>query len=344
MMFYRLLLLLTTVNALSTSSKAGSRILSKARRLDNDDGYDFSWVTNYSIKFQSCHNTLSFRADGNSADGEDEPTEIQRLVLFKLCPTDKCSSCKGGAEYLVEMREFVEAYYESQMTQQEYNCEKVQDNCDCENRDDDAGCLTQCYADAGLDYCEEEENDDEFEVDKYLECEDVGGNDDDSNSLYVGAYCSSNGNQIYLGAFSDRQCTKKASTSTYKSLTGYDLPYTSSSLVTSECFSCKEPSQYDDDYNADQYDADEVTELCEELYERSAKCEKNLKADAVKQTGGCNYIHKVLPRMESVANRSVNASTIWMWVFLCTTILASIYAFLLYRKLTRKNVDLAFSE
>lgn len=97
-MLSRLLLLVTAVNALSASSKAGSRILSKARRLENDDGYDFTWVTDYSIKFQSCHNTLSFRADGGSADGEDEPTEMERLVLFKLCPTNKCGSCQGGAE------------------------------------------------------------------------------------------------------------------------------------------------------------------------------------------------------------------------------------------------------
>lgn len=243
------------------------------------------------------------------------------------------------------MREFVESYLESKMTQKEYNCEKVQNNCDCENYNDDDVCLTQCYADAGLDYCEEEENDDgyEFDVDEYLECEQVGDNDDDYNTkLYVGAYCSSNGASIYLGTFSDRQCSKKTSSSSYQTLTGYELPYTSTSLVGHDCVSCKEPSEYDDDYNADQYDNDAVTEFCEDLYDRSAKCEKNLKDVDTKTTSGCNYIHKILPRLENIAKNKRSPGTVWAGVFFLTTCIAGTYAFLLFRRLKRnKAIDLS---
>ena len=276
--------------SIPASSRLGSRLLSTARRLNNnnnnqnDDAEDFTWVSDYSIRFDSCHTTLSFRAEGGggSADGEDmEPTESMRLVHFKLCPTNGCSasSCKNGADYLVEMREFVEAYLDFQLTQKEYNCEKVENNCDCENANDDQACLTQCYATAGLDYCQQDQqnqynngnnnyNAANFEVDRYLECEQLNnGGDDDSTAVYVGAYCSNNGKAIHLGTFTDRQCTKTTSTSTFSSLMGYDLPYTSESLVSNDRISCLEPTEYDDDYNADGQDADTVVEICEELYQ-----------------------------------------------------------------------------
>ena len=109
--------------------------MSKARRSrrqlnNNDDDVDYSWVKGYSIKFESCHTISEFRADGGgggSSDEDDEsPVEMKRLVNFKLCPTveqdddgyeyglydytSSCGKCRNGAEYLVEMRDFLEAY------------------------------------------------------------------------------------------------------------------------------------------------------------------------------------------------------------------------------------------
>jgi hypothetical protein len=153
-------------------------------------------------------------------------------------------------------------------TQKEYNCASVKNKCSCEDDDsinDDQVCLSKCYATAGLDYCENDD-DEQFEVDRYLECRDLGNNKnngDDATQMYIGAYCSSNGKSIYLGAFSNRQCTSKIDATAYETLTGTALPYTTTSLVSSDCISCKEPSQYDDDYNADKDDSDAVVEVCE---------------------------------------------------------------------------------
>ena len=346
----QLLTLAISASALSASSPAGNRLLSKARRLNNnDDSYDFTWVTDYSIKFDSCHTTLTFRADG-SGDGEDaSPTEVERLVMFRLCPSNKCSSCKGGAIYLVEMREFVESYLESKMTQKEYNCDKVKDNCSCDDDDainDDDVCLSKCYAAAGLDYCEDADDDNAFDVDEYLECQNAAGdnkNDDGSYSLYVGPYCSSNGKSIHLGTFSDRQCSKSVAASNYKALTGIDLPYTSTSIVSHECISCKEPSDYNNNNANDQSDSDTVSEFCEDVYERSAKCESSLHI-AAPVTSGCDYIHKILPRLESAASGKSRAAVWWAWIFFVTTLIACGVAFLLYRKLQRKDgINLASS-
>jgi hypothetical protein len=235
----------------------------------------------------------------------------------------------------------------SQKSQKEYNCAKVKSKCSCEDDDsinDDNVCLSKCYAKAGLDYCENDEEDD-FEVDRYLECRNPQGNNnknnnngDDSTQIYVGAYCSSNGKSIHLGAFSDRQCSVKTDASVYEEQTGVALPYTSTSLVGSDCISCKEPSAYDDDYNADANDADTIREICTDVYERSAKCESNLEI-STKSTGGCNYIHTILPRTERAvaSSRGGSASVGWAWTFAMTTLVASAAAMFFYSKTKRKN-------
>lgn len=348
-------LLASAMADIPANSRLGSRLLSKARLLNNDNNNgepDYTWVSDYSIRFESCHTTLSFRAEGgNSADGADEaPTESMRLVHFKLCPSTACaSSCQNGADYLVEMREFVESYLEFQMTQKEYNCEKVQENCDCQNYNDDQVCLNECYAAAGLDYCVEEDQDNynnnnqnDFELDRYLECEQINENDGYSTPLYVGAYCSSNHKHIYLGTFSDRQCSQKTSdVSAFTSYTGFELPYQTESLVSNDCISCKEPSEYDDDYNADQYDQDQVVEICEELYQRSAKCEGRLQGVATQYTGGCDFMHKFLPQMERVASGKPSTGNVLAWIFGCTTIALAVVVAYMSKKATRAKVDLS---
>ena len=352
--------------SIPATSRIGNRLMSKARRLEQngDDAYTFSWVKDYSIKFNSCHTTFEFRADASGSNDEEDsaPVESMRLVSFKLCPTNadetlgqydymsSCGNCRNGAEYLVEMREFLEAYLEFQMTQKEYNCEMVKENCGCEDDDqydDDQTCYDTCYAAAGLDYCDEfasndgdDNNDYEFDLYENLECENVMDNDDDSNTarLYVGAYCSNNGKNIYLGEFTDRQCTQKAEAGSYYGLFGQELPYQDTSIVDSDkCLSCLEPVEYDDDANNDNADGDQVREICEELYDRSAKCEQNL-ADGVtysKSNGACDYLHNILPRAERVVTgkTGLTASTFFAGLFFVSTVAVAAWAVTLYRKL-----------
>lgn len=328
-------------SGLSANSPLGSRLLSKARRLDQDE-YDFTWAADYSIVFHSCHTTLEFRAEagGQSNDEDGIPTEANRMVMFKLCPSDSCKAgCKGG-EYLVEMREFVESYLESKEQALEYACEQVKENCSCDDDDavnDDEVCMSKCYAAAGLSGCEEEENngddDWDFELDRFLECEAIQDQDDDSNMLYIGAYCSSNGKGIHLGTFADRQCTQKTSL-TFESMYGRELPYSSESLVGNDCISCVDAQKDEDD------DGVEVSEFCDQVYERAAKCERHLDVDAP-VLGGCEYIHKILPRMEALASGKVQKSTVLAWVFGFTTLAATGAAFFFFTKAQRTNVQLS---
>jgi len=248
--------------------------------------------------------------------------------MFQLCPSDTCGgTCRGG-EYLVEMRYFVEAYMDHKLA----SCEQIAEDCGCYYDD---LCLSYCYAAAGLDGCGGDNGDDDWEseVKQYLECEAIADYDDDYMSVYVGAYCSSNGKNIYLGTFKDRQCSQKAAEGAYKSLKGRELPYTSESLVDNDCIACGGTRN-------NYYGTNQVLEFCEEIYGNSTKCERNLDLYN-KDTGGCEYIHKILPRLEALANGTIPASTVFAWVFGITTLCAGGAVLFLFTKTRRGKVNLS---
>mmetsp|Transcript_21100 Transcript_21100/g.23453 ORF Transcript_21100/g.23453 Transcript_21100/m.23453 type:complete len:373 (+) Transcript_21100:40-1158(+) len=327
------------------NSTIGDKLLSKARRLNqNDDYIDFSWALGYSVKFERCHTIQQFRADrsGDEEEGQNSsPYESQRWVKFRLCPSDSCDWCRKSGVYLVAMRDFLEAFVNFQASEREYECEQMKYECGCNNNDDNY-CFSQCYTNAGKDYCAEFDsagddynNDDAFELEEYMECRELADNDDDYNMLYVGPTCSKNGKKVFLGAFKDRDCVTKAASGTYKRLTGRELPYTTTSLVNNKCISCIEPSYNDDNYYS------YVSEYCDELYDRSAKCEKNLQGVYPKMNGGCDTINKHLPLAERMTHGSLQQATLFSWLFFFTTSIISLYAFLLYRRLKRTQVSLS---
>ena len=351
MLRFSLLALLATSTAslqlptgdIPASSRLGSRLLSSARRVEQEDEeVDFTWVAGYSIRFDSCHTITEWSEEaqgGNSADEDAAPTETRRLVHFKLCPEGTCEgSCKNGADYLVEMRDFVESYLEFDMNAKEYNCEQVKENCACDDDQvDDETCEANCYAEAGLDYCEEDEDEEEFDIEQFLECEQVNEDNEYYAPLYVGAYCGKNGKSIHLGTFSDRQCSQHTDSSEYTSYTGMELPYMSESIISNDCLSCKEPEEYDENNNGDQEDEDEVIEMCEELYEQSAKCERHLKDVDVTYTGGCDYIFKTLPQAERATTGGASAAVVFAWLFGVSTLIFALYAFFLYRRVKENS-------
>merc|ERR1740139_570460 len=121
------------------------RLLSRARRLDGGDD-NISWATGYSLRFEQCVTTTDYSGGyygGNQDNGDNNNgyngLYEQRLVHFKLCPTESCSSgtCDGGASYVLDMNEFVQAYIEYKAEADEAECEYVAENCYCENANDD---------------------------------------------------------------------------------------------------------------------------------------------------------------------------------------------------------------
>lgn len=222
-----------TVLLLSVASaKDGFR-----RHLEEAAEEDFSFLSGYTMKFEEC-----FRANG------------QDLAYFSFCPAEsKCESgCEGGTEYVSDLLVFVDAFTEAQLGAREYACEMARENC---NADDDAS----CYAAAGLNYCEDDEE--EFDLQEYMECANF---DDD---YFVGPYCKEG--MIYLGYFADEDCTQLADEGTFFNTYGYDLEYSEESgvsILDNSCANCREHGAQQDQNDGDQADEDDVLEQCEELY------------------------------------------------------------------------------
>merc|ERR1712048_107178 len=209
-------------------------------------------------------------------------------------------------------------YFESSKRNLEEKCNNFEESCGCEDGDDDGNeyCLVNCFKDAGLYDCieimEDEENEDKFEVENYLECAQVeipeaeededGGrkkrrleDEEDEVQYFVGPYCSGQGGKIHLGFFTDDTCSTFASETdggadVFEELMGYELPYSASSIVGEECFSCVQPN-YDDDDAA----GVEISEVCQISYQSSGKCEYELPYGTTSdpETSACSYIEGI---------------------------------------------------
>ena len=114
-----------------------------------------------------------------------------------------------------------------------------------------------------------------------------------------------------------------------------------------------DPTDYNNNYNQNV----EVAEICEQSYERAAKCEKNVKSSSVyfyPDTSGCDYINSILPRLAKASNKAAtgsssgsgsgSAATAFAVIFFLTSCILGAYSFFLYRKIHRAKVNLAQSE
>lgn len=366
------------------NSKLGKRLLSKARALNDNNERDWTWVAKYSIKYRGCSSLIQLAQEGQGGGGEDGSLlYTQNLVKFSLCPSDDtCDSCKNGADYVVNMMEFLDAWTENKMNTLEQTCENIRENCYCNNQyNDDEACQNQCYTDAEMTECIEIEGEEEFEIQRYLECaemENQNGNNNNNNnnnngqngnynngnwygSYYIGPYCSeSDGYSIHLGVFYDEGCSARADSSAYADRHyGVELPYSSQPIIEDECISCMQVDEDNNNNNNNQnnnnnynyYQELEVNELCEAVYEPAAKCESNIDT-YYPETSGCEYIQNILPRLEKAIRGKTSkavasgggAATGFAWLFGITTIIFASYAFFLYRKLDRNRVDLSSTD
>jgi hypothetical protein len=292
-------------SAFQAGSSAGRGLLASSRALE--DGFEEAFVAAYSIIFQGCHTTSSWSEDGYAQS---------ILVSFQLCPTSYCSSsgCSSSAygEYVVDMNTFVDAYMEYQLEARQYKCETMIENCGCGD-ENSSYCLYYCFKDYDDDawaLCgnfQEGNNNDQQGEGGYGECQrfeiqtDDDGrrlDQDEKEEYFIGPYCGAGGTGIFLTLFSDEECSMAVSNavSIYKAAAGTAMPYSSESLVVSDCVSCLEMQSSDDDGQ----DADAVTRLCQETYAAAAKCETNMDS-YYKITTGCSLVSSVKSMSESMS-------------------------------------------
>jgi len=272
------------------------------RRLDEDEEYEVD-ISGYSLKFEQCQ---FVKAYDDELAGEDSETILatRRFVIFRLCPTGSCDSCSYNfGEYIVDLEEYLEATVDYQKEIQEDMCDACQEcnnweeNEENEEGEDDEGRRRrrlQNYnvdCDSCYDECMKIENMEDngyIDATEFLECQMVYDPEDDGKgALYAGPLCASNGSKIKIGLFTDEECNVPDSDKDVDDYLmdgdGVSMKLSHALLKTvysSECISCEKPEEEEennDDANNDEEEEEkepEVLEMCEQLYDAAAKCEK----------------------------------------------------------------------
>jgi hypothetical protein len=334
--------------SIPVDSKAGAKLMKEARALNNNNEEENTWMAKFDLKFDSCY---SMPQVGRVEGGQENEANLgmEHIVKLKLCPSDYCTDgqnkCSGSAEYLVQMAEYVQSYVEMKEELREQACEDVRENCYCNDNQDDEACEAQCFTDKEMEYCIEDENEEEFNLEEYLECGEMpnqnnNNNNNNNNQYFIGPLCSKNGKSIHLGVFNDEGCINQVDDSIYSSANyGADLPYTDESIVQPDCISCKEIDENEDDNNNNNnnnyYEEPKVAEICEQMYEEAAKCEENTGSIGpyYKSNEACTYIHKTLPKLAKVyrGGGTTSAATAFAWIFGISTLALAGIIFYMYK-------------
>ena len=369
-----------SLNDVKADSALGMSLLSKARKLEDDGEVDFTWVSNFSIKFQGCHHVSQWN---DEADGEEDVRiETKRLIRFRLCPANECSPDKAGGcdsdygDYIIDMNTFLESYYEALENYNEYRCEYTAEVlCDCEDGDDKGDdfdeelCEYDCYVTHGIEnicadnnpYTDDDgEQEEEFNLADYVECQQAEFDNNDGRrkldeeeiEYYIGPYCAEQGGAIFMGLFTDDTCTSFADdeggASAYSYMAGQSLPYADESIISMDCVSCKEPEDYNGDGD-DAEDEDQVIEMCEQIYESAGKCEQGLEATGYLSSANnnaCNYIAgiKVVRKdgiITQVGSKANKTASIFIGIFVVAFVLLAAYVYYLKTKLDRASINLS---
>ena len=383
-------------DGISAESSFGRHLLSKARRVEQaqQDVEDISFVSNYSLKFMGCHHVTQWASEEELEEEDYEQDEeavidasngrIKKkgIVRFRLCPSNTCfdnfgAGCSANyGEYMVSLTLFVEAYYAYQAENAAYQCATYQNICyqDC-YQSNNANCYTKCYRKYGVNvafcsnngenqYNEYDSYGNVFQLEDYLECGEYPIENGDGEEIvhYLGPYCDKQGGDIKLGFFQDQYCgiPSEYQAQFFEKQTGVSIPYTSQSLVSTNCMSCESTEQeaeaqnQQDYYNYDQngqrnyYVAKQVNEFCGDMYMQSGKCETQFNQEDVPypDESACTYIESVKRLKDDGIIRadqkvSSKPASVAIGLFTGLAVLLGGYVYYLKSKISRSRINLA---
>jgi hypothetical protein len=255
------------------------------------------------------------------------------------------------------MDTFIEAYLTAMEDEKEDICADAATDCSakCANNDDD--CMTTCYTSIDLSYCLSDENNAAnggMDIKEYAFCKqfdfaaynnngrtrrrlDDAAAAADGQEYFIGSFCADQGGDIHLGLFTDDTCSAFASNgySIFQTATGFAMPYSESSLVTTRCLSCGRLEN----------GAYTSKEVCESPYKMAGKCETKMSIDYPNESS-CNYIEgiKIIQSdgvIRTSAVRKSKAAAVGIGIFTTMSVLLAAYVYYLRTKLQRAQINLA---
>jgi hypothetical protein len=223
---------------------------------------EFAFLGYYDVKVVGCKSELEQPVQNEEGEYEYE------AVLLRLCPSDAgCDSdtthgCTSGyGEMLVGVSTFVEAYFEDQRDNMQW--------------------------------------DDNFEVDKFSKCEEYKPENDDDNQnwenyqFFIGPTCSEDGLDIKLEFFTDEYCTQVSEIEFETVSNGWALPYSDGGLVSTQCNACTE-------YN-DNGELELREMCMQSYEQAAMKCEEGMEYYGYygQNTQGCETLATMFPQAKS---------------------------------------------
>merc|ERR1740124_1410306 len=259
-------------------------------------------LTSYEIKFEKCQFVRAYN-DEMAAAGADTVLGLQRFIIFKLCPVG--TSCEYNyGEYIVDMEAFLQYTVEYKQEEQEAMCELCEEACyyeaeEEEEEDDedeerrrlaskdftrklaDAAAYANVDCDTCMSACQKIANMAEnyyVDASAYINCQQLEYESDDGAVFYAGPMCGSNGSKIKIGVFSDEDCMFLDGELDVEDYLvdgdgiGWKLSHAllKTTYDNTEKIQCLAENEGDDDAAAA-----ETSEVCRNVYEEAAKCEKS---------------------------------------------------------------------
>lgn len=283
-----------------------SKLVSGARRLDEDQEEFEVDISGFSLKFEKCQFIKAY--DDEVAENEEYDTVLatKHFVVFKLCPGDTCSSCSYGyGEYMIDLETYLESTVGYQQELQEEMCNAC-DECGQDEEEEEAeeedgeeeddaeeedgerrkkrrklGRKLAVDCDSCADECDKIENMEAngyIDATEFLECQMIYGPDDDAkDALYAGPMCASSGSRINIGVFTDEACSIGDSSKNVDDYLvdedGYQMKLSHALLktvYTDTCISCLQVEEEDE--NEDE-DGDEDEDAEEQEAETNELCQ-----------------------------------------------------------------------
>ena len=205
-----------------------------------------------------------------------------------------------------------------------------------------------------------------FQPEEYMECAEYELPQQNNNrrrrrhleegggsGLYIGPYCAEQGGAIYLGMFTDDQCSEFADSNngadTFASIEGTELPFARDSIVSQQCMSCFDAGQNGNNNNNNNDNANgnvyQLAEVCQEVYQSAGKCEQRLPSGTVQNgpnNNACSYIGGIQSVREdgmigSASKNNIGVSTTFIVLLSLAVLSLGMYVHYLRTKILRQT-------